>query len=275
MSLLSFNKSFKMLFIDYLVSMYTARSLFSPRQFVSAVHQCQAQAALWPPQHYNCLHFVSWLLFCLILISFFFCCFFNKVNKKLAEQQGELPQDQVDLQQFIAPTPLPPPPTPQQFIPPPTPQQPLLQSEVPDMAVLGAETLESAQLAAMVPTPAPTAAPLLAPPTPGVPPPTPGLPPTTPGLVPPATPMPTPLPMDVEMPQLPPDQVGFCIYCDCLLVPSGWIWLVYVIALTPAVLLSFSAHCLLYSWPSPSPPLWQSDVMSEAFLHKFMNLPSH
>jgi len=76
------------------------------------------------------------------------------------------------------------------------------------MAVLGAETLESAQLAAMVPTPAPTAAPLLAPPTPGVPPPTPGLPPTTPGLVPPATPMPpTPLPMDVEMPHLPPDQV--------------------------------------------------------------------
>jgi len=130
------------------------------------------------------------------------------VNKKLAEQQGDLPQDQVDLQQFIAPTPLPPPPTPQQFIPPPTPQQPLLQSEVPDMAVLGAETLESAQLAGMVPTPAPTAAPLLAPPTPGIPPPTPGLPPTTPGLVPPATPMPpTPLPMDVEMPQLPPDQV--------------------------------------------------------------------
>jgi len=167
----------------------------------------------------------------LILIDFFSL----KVNKKLAEQQGDLPQDQVDLQQFMAPTPLPttlpPPATPQQFMPPPTPQQPLLQSDVPDMATLGAEALDPAQLAGMVPTPAPTPAPLLAPPTPGVPPPTPGLPPptpglppTTPGLVPPATPMPhTPLPMDVEMPQIPPDQVGWCVYCDCMHDPSGLI----------------------------------------------------
>ncbi|KDR16555.1 double-strand-break repair protein rad21 homolog isoform X2 [Zootermopsis nevadensis] len=137
------------------------------------------------------------------------------VNKKLAEQQGDLPQDQVELQQFMAPTPLPPPATPQQFMPPPIPQQTLLQSEVPDMITLGAESLDAAQLAGMVPTSAPASVPLLAPPTPGVPPPTPGLPPstpglrpTTPGLVPPATPMPsTPLPMDVEMPQIPPDQV--------------------------------------------------------------------
>jgi hypothetical protein len=139
----------------------------------------------------------------------------DKVNKKLAEQQGELPQDQVDLQQFMAPTPLPPAATPQQFIPPPIPQQPLLQSEVPDMVSLDAEALDPAQLAGMVPTTTPASVPLLAPPTPGVPPPTPGLPPPTPclppttlGLLPPATPMPsTPLPMDVEMPQIPPEQV--------------------------------------------------------------------
>lgn len=101
------------------------------------------------------------------------------------------------------------------------------------MAVLGADTLDSAQLAGMVPTPAPTTAPLLPPPTPGVPPSTPGLPPTTPGLVPPATPMPpTPLPMDVDMPQIPPDQVGLCVYCDCLLVLARLTWLIHSVALT-------------------------------------------
>lgn len=153
--------------------------------------------------------------------------FYDKVNKKLAEQQGDLPQDQVDLQQFMAPTPLPPPATPQQFMPPPIPQQPLLQSEVPDMVALGAEALDSAQLAGMVPTSAPVSVPLLAPPTPGVPPPTPGLPPPTPGLppttpgqAPPATPMPsTPLPMDVEMPQIPPDQVdSMCNLAGLILI---------------------------------------------------------
>jgi hypothetical protein len=123
-----------------------------------------------------------------------------KVNKKLSEPQVDLPAaDQVDLQQFMAPTPLPPPAT---------PQQPLLQSEVADMAVLAAEALDAAQLAGMVPTPAPTPAPLLPPPTPGVPPPTPGLPPATP----------LPLPMDVEMPQIPPDQVrAFVCLFVCLL----------------------------------------------------------
>lgn len=221
MSLFSFNKSFKMLFVDYLVRSCTAGSLFSAGNLYQMRSSARHKPCCGHPSTIIVCTLYSDSLFHLILTSFFFC-FFYKVNKKLAEQQGDLAQDQVDLQQFIAPTPLPPPPTPQQFIPPPTPQQPLLQSEVPDMAVLGAETLESAQLAAMVPTPASTAAPLLAPPTPGVPPPTPGLPPTTPGLVPPATPMPpTPLPMDVEMPHLPPDQVGFCIHCNCLLVPAG------------------------------------------------------
>jgi hypothetical protein len=137
-----------------------------------------------------------------------------KVNKKLSEPQVDLPPaDQVDLQQFMAPTPLPPPATPQQFLPPATPQQflppatpqqPLLQSEVPDMSVLGADSLDAVQLAGMVPTPASTPAPLLPPATPGVPPPTPGLPPATP----------MPLPMDVDMPQIPPDQVRLFV---CLL----------------------------------------------------------
>lgn len=205
-------------------------------------------------------------------INFFLFLFiFDKVNKKLAEQQGDLPQDQVDLQQFIAPTPVPPPPTPQQFIPPPTPQQPLLQSEVPNMAVLGAETLESAQLAAMVPTPAPTAATLLALPTPGVPPPTPGLPPATPGLVPPATPMPpTPLPMDVEMPQLPPDQVGFCVHCDCwfLLGEHGSYYCAD--SYTIISLCTQSSLQLTFTFSSHL-----TDLMSEAFLHQFVNFPPH
>ncbi|PSN53737.1 hypothetical protein C0J52_02184 [Blattella germanica] len=150
------------------------------------------------------------------------------VNKKLAEQQNEITQDQVDLQQFMAQTPLPlqPPATPAQYLAPPTPQQP---PEVSDMSV---------QLAGMTSPPTPAPASILQPPTPGLPPPTPTpvlppptplmapptplmvapptpllAPPTpgmlaqTPGLVAPPTPAPpTPLAMDVEMPQIPPDQ---------------------------------------------------------------------
>ncbi|XP_069700024.1 double-strand-break repair protein rad21 homolog isoform X2 [Periplaneta americana] len=133
------------------------------------------------------------------------------VSKKLAEQQAELPQDPVDLQQFIAPTPLPlvPPATPQTYLPPPTPLQPEVPVPVPDMSVLGAvpEVLEQAPTPVpLLPPPTPGIPP--PPPTPGLPPPTPGLPPPTPGMIPPTTPAPpTPLPMDVEMPQIPPDQV--------------------------------------------------------------------
>lgn len=139
------------------------------------------------------------------------------------------------------------------------------------MAVLGAETLDSAQLAAMVPTPAPTAAPLLAPPTPGVPPPTPGLPPTTPGLVPPATPMPpTPLPMDVEMPQIPPDQVDLYLHCDYLLFLAGVMWVIDNIALMsscyPIISFCTQSHLQVTSIFSPL-----TEVLSEALppIYKF------
>lgn len=146
----------------------------------------------------------------------------------------------------MAPTPLPPPATPQQFLPPPAPQQPLLQSEVPDMAVLGTDALDAVQLAGMVPTPAPTPAPLLPPPTPGIPPPTPGLPPATP----------MPLPMDVEMPQIPPDQVDMCVHCDCMTGLYGQMvhelvhlpcWYGIMLLLGSAVLTSFmtDAQCPL------------------------------
>ncbi|XP_063227523.1 double-strand-break repair protein rad21 homolog isoform X2 [Bacillus rossius redtenbacheri] len=80
----------------------------------------------------------------------------------------EPPQEPVDLQQFMPPSNLP-------LQPPPTPQQ---------------------FVAPATPQPAGLDVPLLAPPTPGL------------GLLAPGTPMPpTPLPMDVDIPHLQPDQV--------------------------------------------------------------------